>query len=144
MLSVSGTRVGRTSKVGCLEIHSDWKHWHCAFPQHGAGPKHLRPIVLAELQQDLVRAFPESFLIGLIQSDGCRAINRVHRPTLNGLKQYAYPRYFFSNTSDDIRAMFTATCAQLGIRCGPANKRNLSVARRRDVEFLDRFIGPKR
>ena len=135
---------GRILKTGCFEIYSNWKHWICLFPQHGAGPKHLRRIELMVWQQQLVERHPTRMLRGLVHSDGCRAINRVHRPTLGGMKQYEYPRYFFSNSSGEIRAMFAAACGRLGIRCGPANHRNLTVARRRDVAFLDSFIGPKR
>ena len=141
---VSGNKAGRVQKVGCIELFSNWKHWPCAFPQHGPGPKHLRSIELASWQEDLVRAYPKSFLTGLIHSDGCRAINRVRRPLLGGVKSYEYPRYFLSNASSQIRAMFAKTCARLGLRTGPANWRNLTVARSRDVAFLDTFIGPKR
>jgi hypothetical protein len=144
MHDVSGNKIGRVQKVGCIELFSNWKHWLCAFPQHGPGPKHRRSIELVRWQEDLVHAYPESFLLGLIHSDGCRAINRVQRQTLAGRKEYAYPRYFFSNASSEIRAMFASACARLGLRCGPANPRNLTVARRNDVAFLDSFIGPKR
>ena len=111
--------------------------------KHGPGPKHLRSIVLAPWQRDLVRAYPASFLTGLVHSDGCRAMNRVRRPTLGGIKEYAYPRYFFSNASTEIRAMFAESCAQIGITCRTTTERNLSVARRDDVALLDTFIGPK-
>jgi hypothetical protein len=144
MREVSGTAAGSTRRVGCFEIYSNWKHWVCAFPQHGPGPKHLRSIVLAPWQQDLVNALPRSFLAGLIHSDGCRAINRVWRPTREGRKQYQYPRYFFSNASSEIRTMFTSACLSIGIECRRTNERNLSVARRDDVALLDSFIGPKR
>jgi hypothetical protein len=40
----------------------------------------------------------KAFLRGLIHSDGCRVLNRV-----NGKD---YPRYFFSQVSDDIRRLF--------------------------------------
>jgi hypothetical protein len=50
----------------------------------------------------------------------------------------------FSNASSQIRAMFAEACALVGVRCGPANDRNLTVARSEDVAFLDTFIGPKR
>lgn len=144
MEHVSGNKVGRLQKVGCIELFSNWKHWRCAFPQHGPGPKHLRSIELEQWQRHLVQAYPKSFLIGLIHSDGCRAINRVRRPLRAGVKTFEYPRYFFSNASSQIRAMFASTCEEIGVRCGPANPRNLTVARSADVAFLDSFIGPKR
>ena len=88
MASVSGRRVGLVSKIGCTEVHASWKHWPCLFPQHGAGRKHERPIVLAPWQQQLVDRRPAMLLRGLIQSDGCRVLNRV--------KGKDYPRYQFT------------------------------------------------
>lgn len=142
--SITGRATGRIARSGCAEIYSNWKHWLCLFPQHGPGRKHERPIVLVSWQRQLVERFPQAMLRGLIQSDGCRAVNRVRRPTLAGIKTYEYPRYFFTNASSEIREMFASACARLGVRCGPANARNLTVARSRDVAFLDTFIGPKR
>jgi hypothetical protein len=51
--------------------------WHSAFPQHGPGKKHLRPIMLEPWQQKITHAHPEMLLRGLIHSDGCRCMNRV-------------------------------------------------------------------
>lgn len=112
----------------------------CLFPQHGAGPKHLRPIELAEWQSELVAEQPEQFLRGLIHSDGCRSLNTVSGA---GGKTYSYPRYTFCNASTDIRDLFTTTCDQLGVEWRQMNPRNVSVARRRSVARLDEFIGPK-
>lgn len=105
------------------------------FPQHGPGRKHERPIVLVDWQEEIRRAHPERFLRGLIESDGCRTINRV-----NGGE---YPRYVFADVSDDIRRLFTRTCDQLGVPWTTANARNIAVSRRPDVAYLDSFIGPK-
>ena len=81
---------------------------------------------------------------GLIHSDGCRAMNRVRRATLGGVKESEYPRYFFSNASSDIRAIFAWTCELLGVDWRRTTERNISVARRESVAILDSFIGPKR
>ena len=70
-----------------------------SFPQHGPGPKHRRPITLADWQAGIIHDHPEPFIRGLIHSDGCRFVNRVR----TGGKTYAYPRYNFTNVSDDIR-----------------------------------------
>lgn len=51
--------------------------------------------------------------------------------------EYVYARYFFSNLSEDIRALFCASCDELGIRWTQSNPRNISVANRRGVEMLD-------
>jgi hypothetical protein len=75
-----------------------------AFPQHGAGRKHERSIELAGWQEELTRACPQQLIRGLLQSDGCRCINRFQTTLPSGrVAQYAYPRYFFTNYSTDIR-----------------------------------------
>jgi hypothetical protein len=74
---VAARHAGRVGRQGCVEIYSDWKHWICAFPQHGAGPKHERPISLHAWQSRIVTLHPGKFLAGLIHSDGCRVMNRV-------------------------------------------------------------------
>jgi hypothetical protein len=136
MTAVLGNRVGRVQCIGCVEVYSYSKHWRCVFPQHGAGPKHKRSIVL-EPWQELIALDeqPEMLLRGLVHSDGCRVLNWV-----NGT---AYPHYHFSNRSDDIREIFGEACRRLGIACRPNNRWDLSVARRESVKRLDSFIGPK-
>ncbi len=43
---------------------------------------------------------------GLIESDGCRTVNRFKTKLPSGrIAEYAYPRYFFSDTSADIRGL---------------------------------------
>ena len=87
----------------------------------------------------MVGAHPQQFLRGLIHSDGCRFINTVR----HGPKVYKYPRYNFSNRSDDIRRIFCDACDLLGIEWRVMNAWNISVARRASVARLDEFIGPK-
>jgi hypothetical protein len=136
MNDVADRVVGDVGRPGCREINSYWKHWICLFPQHGRGPKHTRPVTLAEWQQALILSSPADFMAGLIHSDGCRCVNRV--------KGREYPRYFFSNLSAEIREMFISTCTLLGVDCRPDGSRNVSVARRDSVAILDRLVGPKR
>jgi hypothetical protein len=64
------SKVGSSASIGCREIHSDSKHWICAFPQHGAGRKHERRIDLAPWQNEVVSTHPCSLIRGLIHSDG--------------------------------------------------------------------------
>lgn len=132
---VADRRSGEVRRTGCIEVYSDWKHWPCAFPQHGPGPKHERRIQLEPWQTRLTTAHPRDFLAGLIHSDGCRSINRV--------KGYAYPRYFFSNRSIDIQRLFTGACTRVGVDYRQDGPSAVSVARRASVELLDQFIGPK-
>jgi hypothetical protein len=56
---------------------------------------------------------------------------------------YEYPRYFFSNLSDDIRRIFCEHCELLGIRWTQSNPRNISISHRKSVALMDEFIGPK-
>jgi hypothetical protein len=98
--------------------------------------KHTRLIRLEDWQQSIVDRFPAPFLRGLIHSDGCRVLNWV-----NGTP---YPRYHFTNASEDIRALFGRACDRMGIDWRQNNARNLSVAKRGSVARLDEFIGPKR
>jgi hypothetical protein len=139
MGSVLPNNVLVMQREGCVEIGSSSKHWPCLFPQHGPGRKHERPIVLADWQLRLVKANPKLLLRGLVQSDGCRDINWA----MTRGRRYEYPRYTFSNASDDIRRIFTDTCDLLGVHWTQPSARVISIARRADVAFLDTFIGPK-
>jgi hypothetical protein len=133
--------VGRVDRIGCTDVSSYSKHWPCLFPQHGPGPEHTRPIVLAPWQRDVaLEKYPQWLLRGLIHSDGWRGTNVAVTP--HG--RYLYPRYQFSNRSDDIRAIFAAACAAVGVACRQSNRWNMSVARRDDVARLDQWMGPKR
>jgi hypothetical protein len=130
---------------GCGVLQASHPVWPYAFPQHGTGKKHERSIELVGWQLELTRRHPRELIRGLIQSDGCRAINRfsVDLP-VGGRRQYEYVRYFFSNLSADIRGIFVGHCALLGIRCTQSNHRNISVSHRDSVALLESFVGPKR
>src|SRR5215208_1119924 len=55
-------------------------------------------------QTVIIERAPQAFLRGLIHSDGCRTVNRFKTRLPSGrIAEYAYPRYFFSNRSADIR-----------------------------------------
>ena len=136
MASTLPNKVGRIAQTGCTEVYSDSKHWTCLFPQHGPGRKHERPIFLAPWQQQLVDIDPRPLIAGLIHSDGCRVLN----PVAGRL----YPRYHFTNASDDIRKIFTDSLNALGIPWTQNSPRNISVARREAVTALDAFVSPKR
>jgi hypothetical protein len=139
IVEVADRRAGLHGQIGCVEISCFWKHWPCLLPQHGPGRKHLRDIRLEDWQSRLVERHPTEFIAGLIHSDGCRSINRV---TVRG-KTYEYPRYFFTNHSDDILDLFTGVCAMIGVESRANGRYSISVAKRRSVEILDGFIGPK-
>jgi hypothetical protein len=118
--------------------------WGRAFPQHGPGRKHLRKIELTDWQRAITHEHPKALIRGLIHSDGCRCVNRFETKLPSGrIAEYAYPRYFFSNLSEDIRRIFCEHCELLGIRWTASNARNISIAHRDSVALLDTFVGPK-
>jgi hypothetical protein len=135
-----GSVVRAWPRTGCFVVSSYWKHWPDAFPQHGSGPKHTRPIVLTDWQRAITIAEPRALVRGLIHSDGCRfiAAQRV------GGKTYRYSRYSFSNKSDDIRAIFCEHLDLLGIGWTRPNASQIAIDRRAEVAKLDTFVGPKR
>ncbi|MFJ6995628.1 helix-turn-helix domain-containing protein [Streptomyces sp. NPDC003090] len=139
--------LGRHRKNGCVEVKSYSKHWTCLFPQHGAGPKHARRIILEDWQQDIVDAYPWELVRGLIHSDGCRVTNWTTRLVAGERKRYEYPRYFFTNKSDDIRRLYTDTLDKLGVEWTHCTRDgrpyNVSVARKASVGLMDAHVGAK-
>ena len=129
-------KVQHRKHENCVEVQAYWKGWPCLFPQHGPGPKHTRPIVLTDWQLQLVEQWPEQLLRGLIHSDGCRFIN-------TGRGDWAWPRYSFTQASDDIRSIFCHACDLMGLRWTRSGKRTIYVSRKADVAKLDESIGPK-
>lgn len=112
-----------------------WKCWPCLFPQHGAGPKHLRTIELRPWQQQIADRWPEDLLRGLIHSDGCRFINTG--------RKWICPRYSFSNASRT-SGRFTVKHATYWA-CATASPEEPSTSPARpDVAKLDTFISPKK
>ncbi|MGP3943972.1 helix-turn-helix domain-containing protein [Streptomyces sp. 6N106] len=135
--------VCRVQRQGCVMVTGYSKHWPCLLPQHGPGKKHERPITLVSWQQEIVMAHPWDFVRGLVHSDGCRITNWTTKTVAGERKRYEYPRYFFTNKSDDIRKLFTDTLDQVGIAWRQTNAWNISVARHASVALMDRHVGPK-
>ncbi|WP_460748534.1 transposase [Nocardiopsis oceani] len=146
-------KVSRVPAPGCTEVHSNWKHWPCLFPQHGPGKKHDRTIVLEPWQRTIVEEHTEEFVRGLVHSDGCRVVNRIKR-TLpgGGERHYEYPRYHFTNVSNDIIGLFTDALDRLDIpwkvhsskvKGTHRYKHVVSVSQRDAVARMDAFVGPK-
>jgi hypothetical protein len=143
--TVPGITVRRyRPKDNLIRVLASSPVWKQAFPQHGPGRKHDRPIVLAKWQLKITRAHARDLLRGLIHSDGCRTTNRFKTKLPSGrVATYEYPRYFFSNLSEDIRRIFCDHCELLGIRWTQSNPRNISISHRESVALMDEFIGPK-
>jgi hypothetical protein len=139
--------VCRARGVGCRYVRVSSKHLACLFPQHGAGPKHLRPILLTPWQQRIVAEERWALLRGLIHSDGCRIVNWTTRTVGERTTRYEYPRYFFTNTSTDIIGIFTDTLDAVDVAWKSYSRStgamNISVARKASVELMDQHIGPK-
>jgi hypothetical protein len=128
-------RVGQVSHGTWVEVNCYSKSWPCLFPQHGPGKKHERRIELTEWQTALVDRWPKQLVRGLIHSDGCRFQNTG--------TNWSWPRYSFTQVSDDIRGIFCDACDRLGLRWTRA-RTTIYVSRKADVAVLDEFIGPKR
>ncbi|MFJ4683417.1 transcriptional regulator [Streptomyces sp. NPDC088789] len=139
--------ISHRQRGGCVDVQSFSKHWPCFFPQHAPGKKHERRIVLEPWQQQIVDANPWEFIRGLIHSDGCRITNWTTRVVAGVTKRYEYPRYFFTNKSEDVLRLFTDVLDALGVqwtacpRSGGAF--NISIARKASVALMDQYIGPK-
>lgn len=138
-----GGRVFHVPRTGCVDIQLSWRHWPCLFPQHGPGRKHTRRIVLEPWQREIVERRPAAFLRGLFHSDGSRSTNTIVRRFESGPRTYAYPRWQFTNVSDDIRRLCTWALDLVGIPWRQSNWKTISVSRREAVAELDRLIGPK-
>ncbi|MFF3646077.1 helix-turn-helix domain-containing protein [Streptomyces sp. NPDC002564] len=139
--------VCRVRRTGCQNIKVYSNHLGCLFPQHGPGPKHERTIALAPWQKQIVDVHPWDLVRGLVHSDGCRITNWTTRTVGGERKRYEYPRYLFTNKSDDIRRLYTDTLDQLGVtwtHCTRhGNPYNISVARKASVALMDTHVGPK-
>lgn len=142
-----GNSVSFTDSPGCVMVTAYSNHWPCLFPQHGAGRKHERRIALEPWQQDIVDAHPWALIRGLIHSDGCRITNWTTRMVAKKKKRYEYPRYFFTNKSDDIRRILGDTLDAVGVEWTALTRGgavlNISVARRASVALMDEHVGPK-
>ena len=138
---VPDNRVGRVPRQGVVNVQAYSTHWRCLVPQAAPGKKHERRIALEPWQESIALVdHPRLFLRGLIHSDGCRAINRVKGA--NG-RPYEYPRYQFTNRSDDIRVLFQRACDVVGVEWRRMNRVNVAVSRRESVALVDTFVGPK-
>ncbi|MFL6090785.1 MAG: transcriptional regulator [Aeromicrobium sp.] len=133
-------RVFRVRAPGVVVVQSNRVHWPCLFPQVGPGRKHERPIRLAAWQEDAVRANPAAFLRGLFHSDGSRSANSTRSPAG---KRYVYPRWQFSNRSEDIHRMCQWALDLSGIQWTRSNRWTTSVSTRGGVARLDGLIGLK-
>lgn len=138
-----GGRPHSRKRPGAIVTTTYWKHWVCLFPQHGPGRKHERPIVLEGWQREIVEAHPAAFLRGLFHSDGSRVNNWARRPVAGVSKLYEYPRWPFSNVSEDILQLCCWALDQVDVAWRRSSPKHVSVSRREAVARLDELIGLK-
>jgi hypothetical protein len=124
----------RVPGSGVVVVQTYHSHLPCVLPQHGAGRKHERPIVLERWQRAIVDRAPWAFLRGCIRSDGCAFVNRTGR--------YEYLSYDFANRSSDILDLFGAVCHAVGVE-HRRYERHIRVYRRASVALLLEHVGRK-
>jgi hypothetical protein len=127
-----GRSIGLRRRGAVVIVNASSNTWPALFPQHAAGRKHLRPIVLEMWQRRVVEQHPIEFVRGCIESDGCR-----HRRIVAGRN---YPAYSFKNHSEDILRLFMRACECIGVWPRRARRVVVSIARRADVTRLDRLL----
>ncbi len=116
-----------------LSVYSS--HLSCLFPQHGAGKKHERRILLEPWQARLVEQEPWAFLRGCIRSDGCVFVNRTG--------PYAYVSYEVRNHSADLLRLFAWACRLVGAEHRIYASR-VRIYRRASVALFAEHVGTKR
>jgi hypothetical protein len=98
---------------------------------------------LAPWQTEIVEPHPGPFLRGLFHSDGSRSANWTSKAIAGERKRYDYPRWEFSNRSDDIRGLCGWALDLAGIEWRHNGAYKISVSRREAVARLDALIGSK-
>ena len=125
----------RRKGEGCQVVSSYAREWMQLFPQHGAGPKHLRTIRLTDWQTQIAMDHPFALLRGFIESDGSRFDRKVGGSI--------YPAYEFANESADIRDIFCRVARAVGLLFTVPKPNVISIARRQHVATLDLHVPPK-
>lgn len=118
----------------CVVVSCYTNRWIDLLPQHGKGEKHTRRIELTDWQKAIWQEYSLEFFRGLYHSDGARIEPVIYNRV--------YARYQFTQVSTDIQRLFAETCDLLGLHYTFWG-RNFTIAKRKDVAFLDEHIGPK-
>ena len=92
----------------------------------------------------MVERHPGEFLRGLFHSDGSRVRNWATATVAGERKRYDYPRWQFTNTSDDIRRLCCWALDLVEVPWRQSNATTISVSTRAGVARLDALIGLKR
>ncbi len=136
-------QVAEEAAVSLRLLEFGWVRWGEHFPQSGPGRSDEHAVALEPWQQAIVDREPEAFLRGLIAADGRRVMNRFTTTLRSGrVAAYAYPRYFFSHGSADVRRLFCACCERIGLDWTKSSTGTVSVANRQSVAALDALVTP--
>ena len=87
----------------------------------------------------LVERGPDAFTLAEVCTRADASMGAIY----NRVNGKDYPRYFFTQVSDDIRGLFCEACRRLGIHYTQNNWKTISIARSGSVARLDEFVGPK-
>ena len=88
-------------------------------------------------------AFPADFLRGLFHSDGAGSRTGRRGWLAGRRRRYEYPRWQFSNRSDDVRDLCSWALDLVEVAWRASGPWTISVSRREAVAALDELIGPK-
>jgi hypothetical protein len=107
LLPNNSINIYRKKLSNCNIVLTNSKKLLNLFPQHGSGMKHERKLILKDWQKDIITKYPEEFVRGCIQSDGCIYQHKQGK--------YQYKKYAFTNKSEDIIDFFLYALNQIGI-----------------------------
>lgn len=137
----------RGNLSNCVTVYTHSNLLPTAFPQHGGGHKHDRPIILTDQQRRFIEEFPWEFVRGLYHTDGSRYLHRQ-----NG---YEYVKYNFTNRSRDIANLFCWACDLVGVKYNTFERQvtssslstgslwTVTIGRKSEVEKCEQYLGPK-
>lgn len=100
--------VYKKSESNCCVVLAYSRKLLDLFPQYGEGKKHDRKLTLAPWQKQILDQYPEEFIRGCIQSDGCIYTQKIS-------DKFSYKRYNFINKSEDIINFFLSSLERIGI-----------------------------
>lgn len=132
--------VKKRTKSNSVDVSCYSKQLNEIFPQSGKGPKHDRKMVLMDWQETIIQEYPEKFIRGCIQSDGCIYHQKVGN--------YAYKRYNFINKSEDVIDFFLRALNFKGIKKEKYFQKNRGLFvvqnfKKDDLSILENIISNK-
>ena len=135
--------IHRVNAPGVVVVQNAWRYWpSCSLSTVRDASTSAR-WRWRRWQREIVSEQPAAFLRGLFHSDGCRARNWASRTVAGATKRYHYPRWQFTNESEDIKRWCGEALDALGIAWRQSNRKTLSVSTRAGVRMLDEQIGLK-